>query len=142
MKSDSYNAKSRAVADCVIDHEDSRIPVRESDIGIFCREMVAQELNLVDLTSIENRVLDKIRKKRRLFKPARLIRCVRWPHVWAPVLATVCMILAFLFISRPQAPQAPVPSALVQSFKGNIASVMILQTPETHQTVVWYKETF
>ncbi len=34
----------------------------------------------------------------------------------------------------------PGPSAIVDSFSGNVASVMILEVPETRQTIIWYTE--
>jgi hypothetical protein len=32
------------------------------------------------------------------------------------------------------------PSAIINSFTGSMSSVMIFETPETRQTILWYKE--
>ena len=108
--------------------------------GLLCREMVFQEIRQVDLSGLENRVLAQLRKKDRSILPG-LFNMLKWPRIWAPAAAAVCMALVIVF-TRPPVPETPAPSALVESFEGNIASVMILQTPGTNQTVVWYRETF
>ena len=112
----------------------------ETAVGAVFRELVAQEVDRADLDGLENKVMARIKNPRPRF-PHGLLQLLKWPRIWAPAAAVVCMALAF-FLFWPQSPQIPVPSALVQSFKGDIASVMILQTPQTLQTVVWYKETF
>ena len=40
------------------------------------------------------------------------------------------------FIAKP----APVPSALIDSFTGAVSTVMVLETPETRETILWYSE--
>ncbi len=33
------------------------------------------------------------------------------------------------------------PSAIVDSFTGNVTSVVIIETPESRQTIIWFSET-
>ena len=40
------------------------------------------------------------------------------------------------FIDKPM----PVPSAIINSFTGSVSSVMILETPETREIILWYNE--
>ncbi len=53
-------------------------------------------------------------------------------------MAAACLVVYFLNVKQP----VPVsgPSAIIDSFTGNISSVMILETPETHRTIIWYNE--
>ncbi|QTA93709.1 anti-sigma factor family protein [Desulfonema magnum] len=57
-----------------------------------------------------------------------------------PAMATAILILFFSFTKPPASVAGP--SAIVSSFTGDIASVMILETPESHQTIIWFNETF
>ena len=56
-----------------------------------------------------------------------------------PVAATAALAL-FFFTSlfQPAAPAGP--SAIINSFTGKVSSVMILETPQNHHTVIWYSE--
>ncbi len=59
-----------------------------------------------------------------------------------PATAMAAAILIFFFtFTKPPASVAG-PSAIVSSFTGDIASVMILETPESHRTIIWFNETF
>jgi hypothetical protein len=40
------------------------------------------------------------------------------------------------FVAKP----AYVPSAIIKSFSGSMSSVMVFETPETRQTILWYNE--
>lgn len=60
---------------------------------------------------------------------------------WAlvPVTAALAAVAISLpFRSGPSVSQAP--SVVIQSVSGEMASVMIMQTPETQQTVIWISE--
>ena len=58
--------------------------------------------------------------------------------LWLPVAATAAVGL-FFFTSLFQPPPAG-PSAIINSFTGKVSSVMILETPQRHHTVIWYSE--
>jgi hypothetical protein len=69
---------------------------------------------------------------RNRFKPARL---------FLPVAVTV-LAAAIYIIPRPFkiAPDSQAPSAIINSFTGSVTSVMLFETPNTHQTIIWFKE--
>lgn len=49
-------------------------------------------------------------------------------------------LLLFLAYSNQVLESPPAPSAIINSFTGSMSSVMILETPETRQTILWYNE--
>jgi anti-sigma factor RsiW len=56
-----------------------------------------------------------------------------------PVGATAALALVFFTsLFRPSVPGGP--SAVINSFTGTVSSVMILETPLSHRTVIWYSE--
>jgi len=57
-----------------------------------------------------------------------------------PVTAAVAAVAIWLPFQTNR-PVSPSPSAIVQSVSGDLASVMIMQTPATQQTVIWISET-
>lgn len=108
---------------------------------------VRRTLDDADLQEIETGVyrrLDAYREKRKHAGGA-----LRWPlpvHLTLPKrvllpaavgVAAVVMMVVVLF-SRP----GPVtsPSAIVQSFQGSVTSVMILETPISRETILWFSE--
>ena len=56
-----------------------------------------------------------------------------------PVTAVVAAVVVMLPL-RTAPPVAQSPSAIVQSVSGDLASVMIMQTPMMQQTVIWISE--
>jgi anti-sigma factor RsiW len=98
-----------------------------------------EALSHADVEDFEERVLDLIQRKRVRWwmKLTALFMCKKF-YVPAAAVATV-LILFFSFVRRP-APE-PGPSAIIKSFTGEISSVMIIQTPQSHQTILWFNET-
>jgi anti-sigma factor RsiW len=58
-------------------------------------------------------------------------------YVPAAAVATG-LVLFFAFVTGP-AP-APGPSAIINSFQGDVGSVMILETEKSHHTILWFSE--
>lgn len=56
-----------------------------------------------------------------------------------PVAAAAALVL-FVFTHWFAPPATPGPSAVINSFTGKVSSVMILETPQRHHTVIWYRE--
>ena len=78
----------------------------------------------------------------RYHHPSWIDRCRRtifskWMLV--PVTAFVAAVFVMLPL-RTAPPVAQSPSAIVQSISGDLASVMIMQTPMMEQTVIWISE--
>jgi anti-sigma factor RsiW len=92
-----------------------------------------------DLDEIETRVMEKIRARglpwwRRipsLLTPKRVL-------LPATVLATL-LVVAVFYNPLSRSPNHG-PSALVSSLGGETASVMVFETPETRQTIIWFNE--
>jgi anti-sigma factor RsiW len=61
------------------------------------------------------------------------------PRFWIPATAAVVAAFFFLTFFNP-VPAVFEPSALVQSLKGEVASVMILEIPGSGRTVLWFEE--
>jgi anti-sigma factor RsiW len=107
-------------------------------ISTFLRAVLEEELSHADVEDFEEGVLDRIQRKgvpwwmklRSLFLSKKF-------YVPAAAMATV-LILLFSVVRRP-APE-PGPSAIINSFKGDVASVMILETRKSHQTILWFNE--
>jgi len=89
---------------------------------------------------LEADILEKIRKKKEPLQiKLRDFFVSRNFLIPAASLAAV-MILFFTFIKFFPVPSAG-PSAIITSLTGNISSVIIIETPESHQTVIWFDET-
>lgn len=61
----------------------------------------------------------------------------RWFYV--PAAAAATALALFVYLTRPEAP-ATGPSAIINSFTGEITSVMIIETPRSRQTILWFQE--
>ena len=56
-----------------------------------------------------------------------------------PAILLAGLLLFFIYthyIARPD----PVPSAIIYSFNGAVSTVMLFETPETRETILWYNE--
>ncbi len=80
----------------------------------------------VESPALWNRIMDLFRIRRALI----------------PALALTAMLIAvFSFDTDVRSPaMAGEPSAIINSFSGDVSTVMFLETPETHQTIIWYEE--
>lgn len=91
--------------------------------------------NLVDL---EEKVLERTRSGRRgwwwrlkdLSPPKKIL---------IPAAAMAGALLLFLAYPRPPSPVSG-PSAIINSFTGEISSVIFIETPESRQTIIWFRE--
>ena len=87
---------------------------------------------------VEEQIIRKIRKER-LKEPPWFQRLFFSKSFYMPVSALTVALLIFFFIYNPLSPE-PVPSALINSFTGSISSAMIIETPETRHTILWFSE--
>lgn len=97
-----------------------------------------QEVSDAHLEEVEERILKPIRRVNTpwMVKLGDLLVSRRF---YMPVTAAAAaIVLVVLLIGHP-GPE-PGPSAIVSSFEGDVASVMILETPESHQTILWISE--
>lgn len=101
------------------------------------RDRVQQAADAVDFMAFEKQVLNKALRQRH---PGggffAFIASLRYPIAAAVAVG----VLLFFGYSRYMVKPGPVPSAIINSFTGPVSSVMIFETPETRQTILWYKE--
>jgi anti-sigma factor RsiW len=102
----------------------------------FC-DRVQQAADEVDFTALEKSVLNKaIRQRRPRGIPASFIASLKYT---IPATVTAALLL-FLGYSHFMPKPVSAPSAIINSFTGSMSSVMIFETPETRQTILWYNE--
>ncbi|MBN1842194.1 MAG: zf-HC2 domain-containing protein [Deltaproteobacteria bacterium] len=107
-------------------------------ISTLFRTGLDKELSHANLEKVEEKVLAFIRKKKTPWwlKFGRLLVARRF---YVPATAVIAgLVLYFSFLAPPTSVSGP--SAIINSFKGNVGSVMILETPKTHQTILWFSE--
>jgi len=91
----------------------------------------------VDFTALEKDVLTKALRQHRFSNGERsFVTALKYG---IPAVATACLLL-FLGYNHYFDNSGPAPSAIINSFTGSMSSVMIFETPETRQTILWYNE--
>jgi hypothetical protein len=92
-----------------------------------------------DLQEVEERVITLIRTKRGPWWVHFKNLCLS-KKLYVPAAAVAAMLVMFLYLARPPIP-ASGPSAIIDSLQGDFASVMILETQKSRQTILWIHET-
>ncbi len=92
-----------------------------------------------DHASIEKSLLETICKKKTPFRE-RVKEAVLAKKVWIPVIAAASLLLVFFTVF--QSPGVTEPSAIIASLSGDVSSVVIIETPRTRQTILWFNEEF
>jgi anti-sigma factor RsiW len=115
----------------------ARIEGRHKIAGVL-RTEINRALSHTNFDRVEEQIIRKIRKER-LKEPSWLQRLFFSKSFFMPVSALTAALLIFFFIYNPLSPE-PVPSALINSFTGSISSAMIIETPETRHTILWFSE--
>ena len=59
---------------------------------------------------------------------------------YAIALAGTAGLVFFFVYTTDLVKPVPVPSAIINSFTGSVSTVMIFETSDTRQTILWYKE--
>ena len=110
---------------------------RLRETGGMLRQVVKNARKAMDFPRLEQQILTAARNhdslKRRL--QANLLS---W-KLAIPTTAAAALLVLFIF-NPFQPPLSSGPSAIIDSFTGQVKSVMILETPQKHQTVIWYTE--
>jgi len=102
------------------------------------RAKIDDELSRVNLPAIETRVVTAI-EAQRIPWWSRLGNLLISKRFYIPATAVVAgLVLLGIFLTP--SPSVSGPSAIITSLKGDVGSVMILETPKSHQTVIWFNE--
>jgi len=119
---------------------DCRFMLADFDrLGQLTRRHANQALAAIDTDTMAQRILTRVHKSREAsagwrnwLKPGRLL---------IPV-TVAALALAIFIIPRPfnNVPEGEAPSAIINSFTGSVTSVMLFETPNTHQTIIWFNE--
>lgn len=101
------------------------------------RDRIHLAADSVDFMALEKAVLNKALRQYR--SPGGLSRFIAALKYTIPATVTAGLLLYFAYFNYVLKPP-PVPSAIINSFTGSMSSVMIFETPETRQTILWYTE--
>ena len=107
----------------------------------FCehfKKTVATERRRVNFDTFEYRLFSKI-KNRPVSWKVRVFEFITLKRFYIPSTALAAALILFFVLFSPTG-LPPGPSAIVTSFSGEMSSVMIFETPETHQTILWFNE--
>ena len=110
---------------------------QQKELAQMLRREVSLARQAVDFHRLEQQIVDKTGRRKAPGLPVR-----QWLLSWKlmlPVAATAALIFLFS-TSLLDPPAPPEPSAIIKSFTGRVSSVMILETPQSHRTVIWYSE--
>jgi anti-sigma factor RsiW len=105
--------------------------------GLF-REKMHEVLSQVNLQAIETRVVAAIDDQRIPWWSA-LRNLFVSKRFYVPATAVVAGLVLLGVLLTPS-PPVSAPSAIISSFKGDVGSVMFLETPKLRQTVIWFNE--
>jgi len=107
-------------------------------VGGHLRAETAAARSRVDFNAFEKRVLRKVASRQDLLW-ARILDFFALKRFYIPAGALAAgMVLYFTVFFNSAVSNGP--SAIITSFSGEISSVMILETPGTQQTILWFKE--
>jgi anti-sigma factor RsiW len=103
------------------------------------QENVKRELSDVNLPVLERKILKALQAKRAPFWTG-LRKFLTAMKFLVPAAAAAGIMFIFFSTVKGPSPDAS-PSAIINSFTGEVSSVMILETPQSHQTIIWINET-
>ena len=110
--------------------------LRENEaISTLFKAGLDNRLSRIDLIDLEPRVLELIHKNEVSWWK-RLRNTFVFKRFLVPVTATAIILLFLLFAKHPV--PASECSAIINSFTGETSSLIIIQTPRSNQTIIWF----
>jgi len=135
ISQEEHDSISRHLKDCL---SCQKILQDNQVISTNFRDTLERESSQADFGVLETRVLDRIRQKENPWWK-RLVKQFLSLRILIPATALAALVL---FFAIPRSPTTiSDPSAIVEAFSGEVSSVMIIETPKSRQTIIWYKET-
>lgn len=107
-------------------------------VSTLIRTSLDEALARINLEEVEEGVLAAIHRKRSPWW-VKLGEQFVSKKFYVPAAAAVTGLVLFFALVTGPAP-APGPSAIINSFQGNVGSVMILETEKSHHTILWFSE--
>ena len=98
---------------------------------------VQDAADTIDFKALEKQVIKKTLP--RYVKQSAFTNVLDAMKFIAPVTLIAGFLLFFIYTQYIDKP-GPVPSAIINSFTGSVSSVMIFETPENRETILWYNE--
>lgn len=108
-------------------------------ISALIQTHLKKEISQANLDDLEEKVLSLINKKRTSWSMKLKDLFLSW-KLLIPATVMAAMFVLFLFPARHFSP-ALGPSAIVNTIEGNVSSVILLETPESRRTIIWFNET-
>lgn len=99
-------------------------------------ERIEDETRAADFFTLEKNVIHTIRDKNSSYFSWKEL-LFKKIYVPVTVAAAITLLISFYYFQMPI--YSP-PSAIINSFTGEFSSVMIFETPETKQTILWINE--
>ena len=117
-------------------------------LSSLVQNRVAETLETVNFLETEQMFLDRVRggassdgmNQRRRWQRLLTAGVIPPPRVYASVLAATAAVVVFVLVLLGRPTAVPGPSAIIKSFQGPVQSVMILETPRSHETILWISE--
>jgi hypothetical protein len=106
-------------------------------IGAMAKEALSQNLTHSERLRVKRRVMDRIRSEAGEGQGIRQYAALKKLLIPAAAVASL-FFFSIIFYQPDERPAGP--SATIESITGNISSVMIMETPEERETVLWYSE--
>jgi len=91
----------------------------------------------VDTRETEEHVLDRLQRAEAPWW-AKVKDTFLSKKILVSATATACVALLLITVLRVPVPDSP--SAIVTSVSGDVSSIIILEAPETRQTILWFNE--
>jgi anti-sigma factor RsiW len=91
----------------------------------------------IDTRETEKHVLDRLRREEAPWW-AKVKETSLSKKILVSATATACVVLLLITVMRVPVPDST--SAIVTSVSGDVSSIIILEAPETRQTILWFNE--
>ena len=106
-------------------------------LSVLINDGIQELADLQVLDDLDVNVRHLINKKKQPLR-YRFKDVVFWKWSLIPTMAMVGLLFFFLWGPSPAMDAGP--SAIVASVEGDVSSLVIMETPDTHQTIIWFKE--
>lgn len=102
-----------------------------------CRQRIEDAADTIDFVAIEKQVIKRTLPR---YVPRSAVNSFLHAMKYGvPAILCAGFMLFFIYTQYIAKP-SPVPSAIINSFTGSVSSVMIFETPETREIILWYNE--